>query len=151
MLNSHPMCRMHFQLIPGLISYTGVTRSVGITHHARETQMAGPLPSQSHSLVAYCNARLLLLRPPKQHTCMNRLVLSTCNVYYPLFMHWASLGVRLPYHYIGERLPYELHGLTMLLRNMQGSYCPSFALQLLYTYMYMYLYLLVNFSMSQHT
>jgi len=41
-----------FQPIPGLISCAGVTGSVGITCHARATQMAGLRSSQSHSLVA---------------------------------------------------------------------------------------------------
>ena len=39
--------------IPGLISCAGVTGSVGITRHARATQMAGLSSPQSHSLVAH--------------------------------------------------------------------------------------------------
>ena len=47
MLNSHPM--------------RGVTGSVGITRHARAAQMAGLRSSQSHSLVAYSRAHLLVV------------------------------------------------------------------------------------------
>ena len=46
--------------IPGLISCAGVTVSVGITRHARPTQMAGLSSSQSHSLVAHSYVYLLL-------------------------------------------------------------------------------------------
>ena len=55
-----------FRPIPGLISCAGVTGSVGITRHARATQMAGLRPSQSHSLAAYGSAHLRQLRLPLQ-------------------------------------------------------------------------------------
>ena len=36
-----PNAQYTFQPMPGLISCTGVTRSVGITHHAHATEKAG--------------------------------------------------------------------------------------------------------------
>ena len=58
-----------FQPIPGLISCAGVTGSVGITCHARATQIAGLRSSQSHSLAARGSAHLLQLRLHPQSNC----------------------------------------------------------------------------------
>ena len=49
-MQQSPNAQVVFWPIPGLISCTGVTGSVGITRHACATQMAGLGP---HSLVAY--------------------------------------------------------------------------------------------------
>jgi len=51
-----PNAQDAFRPIPGLISCAGVTRSVGITHHAHAAQIAGLRSSQSHSLAAYGSA-----------------------------------------------------------------------------------------------
>ena len=47
-----PTARDTFQPMPGLISYTGVTESVGITCHACITQIADRNPQSSRAQVA---------------------------------------------------------------------------------------------------
>ena len=73
-----PNAQDAFRPIPGLISCARVTESVGITRHARATQVAGFIKSsQSHSLVAYSRADLLsfLIRATNATICIGKQLL----------------------------------------------------------------------------
>ena len=80
-----PNAQDAFWPIPGLISCAGVTGSVGITRHARATQMAGLKSSHSHSSVAYStlaqrSSFLFFVMYKQQITSICRCEACTCRL-----------------------------------------------------------------------